>query len=230
FAMSGDDNLTGSSGKDCFVFSQPIGDDVVYSFDTSQDQIDLIGYTRFASFDDVKTHLTSDATGNNAVITLAHGQSITLYGVAATLLSASNFVFDETPTTNNVGAMIIGDGAMLPIGGIIKNTGTIALNSAASPTTLELIQHGVTLEGGGQVLLSDSSSNFISSATSGVTLTNVDNTIGGAGQIGDWQMTLVNSGTIIATGTHALLIDTGANVVTNSGTLEATGSGGLIIN
>ena len=42
-------------------------------------------------------------------------------------------------------------------------------------------------------------------------------------------MTLVNKGTILANGDHALVIDTGSNVVTNSGTLEATGSGGLII-
>ena len=43
------------------------------------------------------------------------------------------------------------------------------------------------------------------------------------------EMTLVNEGTIIATGTNSLDIDTGANVIVNSGTLEATGSGGLAI-
>jgi hypothetical protein len=43
-------------------------------------------------------------------------------------------------------------------------------------------------------------------------------------------MTLVNAGTIDASGTNALVIDTGSNVVTNSGTLEATGSGGLVVN
>ena len=42
-----------------------------------------------------------------------------------------------------------------------------------------------------------------------MTLTNVDNTISGAGQIGAGQMTLINEGTIIATGTNALVIDTG---------------------
>jgi hypothetical protein len=40
---------------------------------------------------------------------------------------------------------------------------------------------------------------------------------------------LINNGTIIAIGTHALVIDTGPNAVTNAGTLEATGSGGLIL-
>jgi hypothetical protein len=43
-------------------------------------------------------------------------------------------------------------------------------------------------------------------------------------------MALNNEATIIATGTNALVIDTGSNVITNSGTLEATGSGGLVIN
>ena len=161
---------------------------------------------------------------------LAAGQSITLDGVAATSLSADNFVFDQTPVTNNAGTMTIGDGAMLPLSGVINNTGTIALDSTGNKTHLELIQYGITLEGGGQVVLSDSSENIISGTLSSVTLTNVDNTISGAGQLGAGQLTLVNQGTIIATGSNALIIDTGANAVINSGTLEAAGSGGLILN
>src|SRR5262245_56802736 len=43
-------------------------------------------------------------------------------------------------------------------------------------------------------------------------------------------MILDNQGTIVATGTNALVIDTGLNTIINSGTLEATGSGGLVIN
>ena len=229
FAWSGDDTLTGAGARDLFVFAQPIGNDTIHNFNASEDQIDLIGFAGFASFDDVKSHLTADATGN-AVITLADGQSITLYGVNAAALTASNFVFDQTPVMNNAGTMTIGDGAMLPLSGIINNTGTIALESAGSTTTLELIQHGIMLQGGGQVTLSDNDANFISSAFPGVTLTNVDNTISGAGQLGDGWTTLINQGTIIAAGTHALTIETGSNVVINSGVLEATGPGSLIVN
>ena len=58
----------------------------------------------------------------------------------------------------------------------------------------------------------------------------MDNTISGTGQLGAGQMTLINNGTITAIGTHALVVDTGTNVVTNAGTLEAIGSGGLILN
>jgi len=172
--------------------------------------------------------MTNDAAGN-AVLTLADGQSITLNGVDADSLTADDFVFDQTPVTENAGHMVISDGAILPLSGIIDNTGTIELNSTGSGTDLELIEHGITLQGHGQVVLSDSSQNLITGTVSDVTLTNVDNTISGAGHLGDGVMVLVNEGTIIATGTNALDIDTGANAVTNTGTIEATGTGGLVV-
>ena len=75
FACSGTTRYR-SGVKDLFVFAQPIGNDTIYNFNASEDQIDLIGFAGFASFDDLKSHLTADATGN-AVITLAEGQSIT---------------------------------------------------------------------------------------------------------------------------------------------------------
>ncbi|WP_349628829.1 VCBS domain-containing protein [Bradyrhizobium sp. AUGA SZCCT0177] len=228
FAISGDDNLTGSSGHDLFVFAQPIGHDVIYSFDIASDQIDLIGYADFTGFGDIQAHMTDNAAGD-AVITLADGQSITLKGVAAASLDASDFVFDQTPVTENAGNMVISDGAILPLSGIINNTGTIELNSTGSETDLQLIQHGITLQGGGHVGMSDSVGNVISGTVSDVTLTNVDNIIEGAGQIGAGQLILINEGTIIASGTNTLEIDTGSNIIINVGTLEATGSGGLVI-
>ncbi|MET3843466.1 VCBS repeat-containing protein [Bradyrhizobium sp. OAE829] len=228
FAISGDDNLTGSSGQDLFVFAQPIGHDVIYSFDAMSDQIDLIGYANFTGFGDIQAHTANDAAGN-AVITLADGQSITLNGVDAASLAADDFVFDQTPFTVNASHMVISNGAILPLSGVIDNTGTIELNSAGVETDLQLIQHGITLQGHGQVMLSDSTGNVITGTVSDVTLTNVDNTISGAGQLGAGQMILINEGTIIATGTNSLEIDTGAHTIVNSGTLEATGSGGLVI-
>ncbi len=226
FAISGDDNLTGSSGNDQFVFSQPIGNDKLFNFDATHDQINLVGYTGFTSFADIQAHLADDANGN-AVLTLGAGQSITINGVASASLTASDFLFDQTPVMNNAGTMAIGDGALLPLSGTINNSGTIALNSAGSSSELELIQHGITLQGGGHIVLSDDSGNVIAGTAPDVVLTNTDNTISGAGHLGEGSMTLVNQGTIIATGSNALLIDTGANIVVNAGMLEATGSGGL---
>ena len=54
-------------------------------------------------------------------------------------------------------------------------------------------------------------------------LNNVDNTISGAGDIGNGSLTLHNEGLIEAQGSHALIIDTGANTIINTGILEANG-------
>src|SRR5207237_846064 len=78
------------------VFSQPIGSDLVNSFDVAHDKVDLIGYQGFTSFADVQAHLVNDSTGN-AALTLADGQSITFAGVDASALTAGNFEFDVTP-------------------------------------------------------------------------------------------------------------------------------------
>ncbi|WP_456660830.1 beta strand repeat-containing protein [Bradyrhizobium sp. JR3.5] len=227
FAWSADDHLSGSSGHDLFVFSKPIGNDFVHSFEVSSDVIDLISYG-WQSFADVQAHTADDASGN-AVITLIDGQTITLDGVHAADLTAANFEFDVTPTVENPGPMTIGDGSMLPLSGIINNTGEIDLQGSGDDTLLQLIQTGIKLEGGGHVVLSDDDHNIIAGTASNVTLDNVDNIISGAGQIGQGSLMLSNEGTIDATGTHALVIDTGANVIANAGTLEATGAGGLVL-
>jgi hypothetical protein len=227
FAVSGDDTLTGSSGADEFVFAQPVGNDTVYDFDTASDTVDLIGFG-IAGFAVLQPLLANDADGN-ALITLGGGETITLKGVDAASLTAANFVFDAEPVTTNAGTMTIGDGAILPLGGTIENTGVISLGSTGDETDLEILVRGATLEGGGQVTLSDSADNVIFGGTGAAVLTNVDNTISGAGQLGDGQLTLVNQGTIVASGGNALVIDTAANTVTNSGMLEATGAGGLDI-
>ena len=228
FAWSGDDTLTGSVGADTFVFSQPIGHDVVHSFDTAADVIDLIGYQDFHSFDDVLLHLSSAANGD-AIITLADGQTITLAGVAGSTLSEANFVFDVTPTVHNAGLISIGDGALLPMSGNIDNSGTISLESIGSTTLFQLIQNGITLTSGGHLTLSDSDGNLVTGSIPTVSFTNVDNIISGAGQLGGGSMILVNQGTILADGSHALVIDTGASMISNSGTVSASGLGGLIV-
>jgi hypothetical protein len=228
FAWSGDDTLTASSGRDLLVFSRPIGHDNVYTFDVAMDQIDLIGYSTVLNFTDVQANTVDDANGN-AVLTLGDGQTITFSGVHAADLTSSNFVFDQTPVAENPGTMTIGNGALLPLSGDIDNTGTIELNSTGDTTDLQLIQHGITLHGGGTVVLSDSSGNVIEGTATDVTLTNVDNNISGAGHLGNGFMVLINEGNIIATVTNALEIDTGTNTIVNSGTLEATGTGGLVI-
>ena len=228
FALTANDHLTGSSGADQFVFAKPISHDVIHSFDAASDKIDLVDFSGFSDFGDVVAHLSNDGAGN-AVLTLASDETITLQGVNSASLSASNFEFDQQPVLENSAHMIIGNGARLPLSGMIENTGVIELNSAGQETDLQLIQSGATLHGGGQIVLSDSDANIISGTGPSVTLNNEDNTISGAGELGNGELSLTNAGTINATGTHALTIDTGSNFMFNSGILEASGSGGLTV-
>src|SRR6202011_624137 len=116
FAVSSNDTLTGAGGNDLFVFGQRIGNDTIYNFNAASDKIDLIGFTHASSFGDIQANLADDAIGN-AMITLGAGQSITLHGVDAASLTAGDFVFDQTPVTNNAGSIVIGDDAMLPLSG-----------------------------------------------------------------------------------------------------------------
>jgi hypothetical protein len=227
FAVSGDDTLTGgTAGNNEFVFAQPIGNDTIYNFTTASDTIDLIGFG-LPGFGALA--IANDASGN-AVITLGAGETITVKGVDASALLAANFVFDTEPVSTNKGMMNIGDGAILPLGGTVENTGVIAINSTGDESDLEIQVRGVTLEGGGQITLTDNSQNVIFGGDPSAVLDNVDNTISGAGQLGNGQLTLRNEGVIEATGASALVIDTGGNAIVNTGTLAAKGAGGLVVN
>ncbi|PNA44025.1 type I secretion protein, partial [Pseudomonas sp. FW306-2-2C-A10BC] len=226
FALSLNDNLTGSSGADTFVFAQPIGNNQIYNFDAAADKIDLIGFTGVTGFADLS--ITNDANGN-ALVSIGTGQTITLKGVDAASLSEANFQFDVDPLTNNTGTLTIADGAIMPFGGSIHNSGTIELGSAGSATSLEVLFRGATLTGGGQVLLSDNAQNVIFGGSADTVLNNVDNRISGAGQLGAGQMVLINSGLIMASGLNSLVLDTGTHTITNSGVLESTGPGGMTV-
>ncbi|UVK97490.1 VCBS domain-containing protein [Pseudomonas sp. B21-048] len=226
FALSADDNLTGSSGADTFVFAQPIGNNQIYSFDVMADKIDLIGFAGVNGFADLS--ITNDANGN-ALVSISSGQSVTLKGVDAADLSEANFQFDVDPVMTNTGTLIIADGAIMPFGGSIHNSGTIELGSTGSETNLEILFRGATLTGGGQVLLSDSAQNVIFGGSADTVLTNVDNRISGAGQLGAGQLVLVNAGLILASGLNSLVLDTGSHTITNSGVLESTGEGGMTV-
>ncbi|HET6157979.1 MAG TPA: VCBS domain-containing protein [Dongiaceae bacterium] len=227
FAVSAEDHLTGSSGADLFVFGQPISADTLHNFDAVADKIDLIGFDTIGGYGDL---VIADDGQGNAIVSLGEGQSITVLGVSASALGADNFVFNVDPVMQNAGTMTISNGALMPLGGTVENTGTIALNGAGALTELEVVGNGLTLNGGGHLTLSDDDNNLIIGSAADAVLTNHDNLISGAGQLGGGQLTLVNAGTILADGAHALVIDTGAATVTNSGLLESTGTGGLIIN
>jgi hypothetical protein len=141
-------------------------------------------------------------------------------------------------TLSNQGAVAIENGTSLSLQGVINNTGSINLDGGATATSIILTENAspttVTLEGGGQVKLSDSSLNSldveVTTPAMKITLNNVNNAISGAGSIGaSGDLTLNNEklGIINATGaTNSLTLD---GPVSNAGLIEATGAAGLTI-
>jgi hypothetical protein len=137
---------------------------------------------------------------------------------------------------NNAGALTVngdttGSATLILTATGVGNSGTLALvgTSASNFAALDLAAD-TTLQGGGQVTLSDNGNSSIRSSNGAVTLTNVDNTLSGGGVIGDSNITLHNdsSGTIDANVSgQTLAVDAAA--FTNEGTAEATNGGDLFI-
>src|SRR5262249_23922367 len=94
-------------------------------------------------------------------------------------------------------------------------------------THLILGSGGVILDGSGTVALADQPNN----ALTGTVLSNVDNTISGAGFFGGaLQLTNLSGGRIIATAaSNQLVIGTTSHTMVNEGLIEATGAAGLLI-
>jgi hypothetical protein len=135
-----------------------------------------------------------------------------------------------TNTVTNTGTFEVFDGGAAVLDGTISNTGSIMLNGVSTATLLDVSgpTHAATLTGGGKVTMSNSVNNVI--GVFGGNLTNTNNTIQGAGQIGNTQMGLNNQGTINAnvggSGANPLIVDpTGTG--SNTGTMEATNGGTL---
>jgi hypothetical protein len=157
-------------------------------------------------------------------------------GNIATMSATNTF---EGVTVASGTTVNVTDKTVLVLQGTITDKGTIALDSSGDSTELQ-ISGNVVLNGSGQVTLTDNTNNAIVSAAAAAMLTN-DDTISGAGTIGDANLTLVNNGTIDATGSHTLIIDTGTNstttgagsvgsiLVANNGILEASAGHTLTI-
>ena len=112
----------------------------------------------------------------------------------------------------------------------LTNKGTVQVDGGGGANTILQIGNSLSLSGGGTVNLSVASGGgnaFLRG--SGVTLTNVDNTIQGAGNIGDsGALALVNQAKVDANATgQTLAVNGGNGGITNTGLLEATNGGTL---
>ncbi len=108
----------------------------------------------------------------------------------------------------------------------IHNTGVIEMQSTGGVTIFyvdNLDTDGVQLTGGGTILMSDTIQNRFQGWNSNETLTNVDNTIRGSGQLGLNSLRIVNGGTIWATDPTGMTLDPSSPVnFVNTGVLRVS--------
>jgi Ca2+-binding RTX toxin-like protein len=104
----GNDTLIGGAGADTFVFSDydpsAVQQDVVTDFSIAQGDVIAFGAAGVASFDVLSRWvLRSNSAGDTYLNAGFNGlsQSMTLTGVSASSLTASNFVFDTSATPRN---------------------------------------------------------------------------------------------------------------------------------
>ena len=121
------------------------------------------------------------------------------------------------------------NGSAVDLMNAVVNQGTFSLESSGSATVL-FADGDVDLTGGGVIEMSDHVGNRIQGRDAADRLTNQDNTIRGAGNVGANFMSLTNHGLIEANQSEALTVDPGAGGMINTGTMRATGSGGLKLN
>jgi len=126
-----------------------------------------------------------------------------------------------------------GEGSTTAILGTINNKNNFQLNSGSGSNSVLELGSNVTLQGGGTVTMSNSGgggSAIIDQAAGGLTLTNVDNTIQGAGIIGFNGLTVVNEATINANSSgQTLYLESITGGLTNTAILEASNGGTLYI-
>ena len=173
------------------------------------------------------SHLSLKGGGAIAggTLTIAQGATLTSESAYGDFITGAAFT--------NGGVTAIGDGDGLTLAGSIVNSGEIQLNSAGSAAVFFVGSAGVVLSGAGSVVLSDKTSNLIRAYDDAANLTNVDNTISGAGRLGGYSLSFDNraAGVIDATGqATALILEFGASLTaSNEGLIETTQEGGLVI-
>jgi len=129
----------------------------------------------------------------------------------------------------NAGIYVIPLNNLATLEGTIDNTGTIAVGSSAGNGTM-YIEGNVTLSGSGTVRLVDAgiAQSGIHSLAAGAQLIN-QNTIQGAGVIGDAGLTVVNQAAIIANSHDPLAFTDAGFTNTSGGLVQATNGATLNI-
>jgi hypothetical protein len=183
----------------------------------------------------VNATATIAASGSGSAVQLVsatiQGGTLSSSGGAFLGLPAGNSSILDGSTPSGqvtlVGTFTIANGSNTNLLGTINNTGTILLSASTNNTFVE-IQGPVTLTGKGTVTMTGGGTGqaIINAACScSAALTNVNNTIQGAGQIGNNGLPVTNQGTILANAATPLNLNPGS--LTNQGLLEAISGGTL---
>jgi hypothetical protein len=180
--------------------------------------------------------ITASETGNlTSTVNLESGVVINGGKLTVTGTTASIDLVGTNPllTLNGVsisgtGKLILPDGSTTTLMGTISNTSTIDVNGATTPTKLVVGAASVSLTGTGKIILSNNANNEITGAASADIFHN-GNTIEGAGNIGEANMGLVNTGTILANQTTLLEIDVSSAGFSNQGIVQANTNDTLYI-
>ena len=194
------------------------------------------------------TILWSDINNNGGEIVATDGSTLGVYGIggigggtvdieAGATLNCSdpslhgNGAFIYANTFENAGLISIPAYGFLVADGTLINTGTISLNASSQEARLSPEVEPLVLIGGGVVTLSDSSENVFDAVSGDAGLLNVNNTITGAGNIGDGDLGVDNEaeGVFDATGTDNVLEFDAVAGLTNTGLIESTGAAGMLI-
>jgi hypothetical protein len=174
-----------------------------------------------------------EAKGNSTIVTINNSsiQGGTLTAAGTGIVELVNSASLDGSETRSGAVTLAGPVAVLNnntayIDGTINNTSTLQVNSSGDGTYLRLGTAAVTLTGGGTLALSNNGANYIYGNASSFTLTNVNNVISGAGNVGDAQMTLVNATKGIIDGIYTTGLTINCNDgATNAGLIEATAGG-----
>jgi fibronectin-binding autotransporter adhesin len=186
--------------------------------------------------------LRDTTTNTNGVIqSSGTGSTVNLIGsiTGGSLTTSSGGVIESDGGGTDLNGVTItagstysaGSGSTTELDNTITNKGTLAIAAGGANAVVNL-SGGVTLTGGGTITLSNSATGtaFLR-ANSATAVTNVNNTIEGAGELGDsGSLALANEGTINANVSGGTLdVNAGNGGVTNTGTMEATAGGILTL-
>jgi hypothetical protein len=133
---------------------------------------------------------------------------------------------DGTGSGVNAGSLWVLNGGTMTLQGTVDNTGVIYACGETLQTTILIGAAGVTLTGGGPVIMDFTGGPYqqIVGATPTTVLTDVDDRISGQGVLGGGSLIIDNEaeGFLEAKG-GLLVIDTGANTIANAGLIDAEG-------